>query len=443
MQRSDLEAAGELLAEGLDATAGMAQETHEAISKRAFLIPGSAGRPVQQIHDAIAGATYRTVRAGLRGGAKYGSRAYANSIRSDAPALADQAGGAVALGALNGLIGDLLAERGSHLATPMTLRVPTASGDAGSVILPNADELAAAYPDATPKIAVFLHGLCETELAWRGLPFSRTGERHVGFPQRLAGDAGYTPLLVRFNSGLHISDNGRQLDLLLQQVMTNWPVPITEITLIGHSMGGLIARSAAHQAGLREESDHQGDGYAELGADGAATAMPGAWTGRLRHVVCLGTPHFGADLERGVHLLAWALGKATESRAFAKLLWLRSDGIKDLRHGATSEADWAGLDADALLRQRCEDLPFVPHADYSWISARLTEGLAGHLLGDLLVRTPSASGVGKGRQIPFDIDNGHTIHGLTHFDLLDHPAVYEQLLAWVTRPRRIAAVSAS
>jgi hypothetical protein len=55
------------------------------------------------------------------------------------------------------------------------------------------------------------------------------------------------------------------------------------------------------------------------------------------------------------------------------------------------------------------------------------------VLGDLLVRLPSASGTGPegGRSIPFEVDNGCHLEGLTHFDLLNHPAVYDQLRTWL------------
>jgi hypothetical protein len=48
---------------------------------------------------------------------------------------------------------------------------------------------------------------------------------------------------------------------------------------------------------------------------------------------------------------------------------------------------------------------------------------------------PSASGRGngKGRRIPFEVDNGYELAGMNHFDLLNHPAVYEQLRTWITR----------
>ncbi|MFT4036505.1 MAG: alpha/beta hydrolase, partial [Patulibacter sp.] len=333
-------------------------------------------------------------------------RAMARSVPGDAPALASQTGAAVALGAIQGFAGDLLERRGSPLATDLALYV------GGEPVAPTSAALAAAYPHATDHLAVFLHGLCETEHAWRG--FGRRTERaqREPFPDRLARDLGATPLLVRCNSGRHISDNARDLAALLNAATQQWPVEPARITLIGHSMGGLIARAAAWQA--REQR----------------------WTTLIDHVICLGTPHHGADLEQGVHLLDWALGHTPETRAFSRALRLRSAGIKDLRFGSASEADWHGHDPDELLRRRAAEVPFLEHAEYCWIGASLTPGPAGYLLGDLLVRTPSASGSGRGHRLPFTPDNGRTLTGLTHFDLLDHPAVYEQVHAWLTRPTK-------
>ena len=115
--------------------------------------------------------------------------------------------------------------------------------------------------------------------------------------------------------------------------------------------------------------------------------------------------------------------------------YARSVGIKDLRFGSCVEEDWCDCDPDEYLRDRCQEVPFLPDANYYFIGATLSAGPLGSLLGDLLVRMPSASGRGrgKGRRIPFEVDNGHELAGLTHFDLLNHPAVYEQLRAWVVR----------
>ena len=142
---------------------------------------------------------------------------------------------------------------------------------------------------------MFVHGLCETEQAW--WPSERKQRTHGAF--NFGGrvrDIGFTPVYVRYNSGLHISDNGARLSTLLDELVEAWPVPVDEVALIGHSMGGLVARSACHHA------DRVGAG----------------WVERTRHVFGLGTPHLGAPLERGVNAVAWSLRKVPETRRLAK-----------------------------------------------------------------------------------------------------------------------------
>ncbi len=133
-----------------------------------------------------------------------------------------------------------------------------------------------AYPNAKPRVVVFVHGLCETDDAWKGIP-ARPTPRHVPYGHRMEIELGYTPVYLRYNTGRHISENGRDLALLLEDLVRAWPVPIHEITLVGHSMGGLVARSACH-----------------YGADSACVA-------KVRHVFTLGTPHRGAPLEQAAN----------------------------------------------------------------------------------------------------------------------------------------------
>ena len=249
--------------------------------------------------------------------------------------------------------------------------------------------------------------LCETEGAWR------MGSTPP-FGSRLRDELGYTPLYVRYNTGLHVSDNGRRLSEVLEAVVNAWPVDVAEIVLVGHSMGGLVARSACH--------------YGECsGAN---------WIGPVRHVFCLGTPHLGAPLEKAANLAGWALTQLPETRPFGALVNARSAGIKDLRFGSCVEEDWCDCDADEFLRDRCREVPFLAGARYYFIAATLTEGPVGTLLGDLLVRLPSASGrgTGHGRRIAFEVDHGRELTRLTHFDLLNHPAVYEQIRTWIAGP---------
>ncbi len=221
----------------------------------------------------------------------------------------------------------------------------------------------------------------------------------------------FTPVYLRYNTGLRISENGRALARLLDELLAAWPCGVAELVLVGHSMGGLVARSACH--------------YAEL--EGRR------WTDAVRHVFCLGTPHLGADLEKGVNALGWALGRLPETKPIETFLNARSVGIKDLRFGSCIEEDWRDCDPDEFLRDRCREVPFLPDANYYFVGATLSDGPLGALLGDLLVRLPSASGKGngRGRSIPFEVDKGHELSGLNHFDLLNHPAVYEQIRAWI------------
>ena len=300
------------------------------------------------------------------------------------PASSSRAG-SVALGALNGAIGDRLARGRSELALSMTAR---------------------REGHATPKLAVFVHGLCETDEAWSLL------SNQPSYGERLATELGYTPVYIRYNTGLHVSDNGRDLSELLDGLTGEWPLPVEEIALVGHSMGGLVCRSAAHQGG--------------------------GWTEKLRHVFCLGTPHLGAPLEKAANLAGWALAMLPETRPFARVVNGRSVGIKDLRFGSCCEADWCDCDPNEFLRDRCQDVPFLETATYYFVGATLTRNRDG-LLGDLLVRYPSASGTGRHRRIPFEIDNGLHLGGATHFHLLNHPAVYAQLRAWLERPALAAA----
>lgn len=196
-------------------------------------------------------------------------------------------------------------------------------------------------------------------------------------------------------------------------MIQSWPVAIDEIALVGHSMGGLVARSACH--------------YASRGGR--------RWAGAVRHVFCLGGPHLGADLEKGANVAGWAFGLLPETRPLRSLVNARSDGTKDLRFGACVEEDWHGHDPDEFLRDRCGETPFAPGVAYYFVSAVVDDGPLGLAVGDLLVRVPSASGraAGTGRHVTFPVANGRELSGLHHFDLLNHPSVYRQLSEWITR----------
>lgn len=385
----------------VDDVAGRVQAVHEAVAARSFRATGILGAPVRVVHDAISGGVYAAVRLGLRGVG--GALATAAVLNSDAPEdLGRTRRGNLGLSILNGFLGDQLPDEAPTLEIAMAVRrertdVPlTAKG------------LREAFPDAGRRVAVFVHGLCENEESW----YVRA-ERHHGVPamclaDRLGRDHGLTGVHLRYNTGRHISDNGRDLDRLLETLLDAWPEPVEQLVLVGHSMGGLVIRSAEHAA-------------AESGR---------GWRDQLTHVICLGTPHRGAPLEKAVHVGSWLLARVPESRPFAGFLDRRSAGIKDLRFGYLREEDWAAGDAHALWQDGSEDVPFTDGVTYHVVCATLGEegSLVGSALGDLLVRLPSSSGrVRRGRPIHF-----HGVDHLPkadHFDLLNHAEVHDKVSA--------------
>lgn len=398
-------------------------QVHAGIAERVFTSVGyglgPAAKPVQVVHDRVSQATYGVVQNALAGGARAAAAAASRTAQDDGPRLADVPRARVALGILNGAHGDVLAERFAGLALPMTLR------HRGHDLPPERDALRAAYPDATGRLVVFLHGLVETEDAWHLKAQRHHGDRRTTYGSLLEQELGYTPLWVRYNTGLRISSNGAELDRLLDRLVDAWPVPVQDVVLIGHSMGGLVARSALAQAG---------DGTPEGGR---------RWPGLVRDTITLGTPHLGAPLEQGVHRLARALRRLPESRWLADQLDARSVGIQDLRHGDLLESDWSAPDAD-LPGTRRTRIPLHGTARHFVVLATVAgahDSRAGRLLGDLLVRPDSAVGdTGGDDRLDFPEEAVCRLRGLHHFDLLNHPEVYVALRRWlISRPLPQAA----
>lgn len=265
-------------------------------------------------------------------------------------------------------------------------------------------------------MCVFVHGLAATERLWSQSAEEHYGDPDVTFGSRLSVDLGFTPLYLRYNTGRHISENGRALAALLAELQDVYPVSIEEIVLVGHSMGGLVARSAAHYAKKHEEP----------------------WVGNLRHVVCIGSPHLGAPLEKVVNLVSGGLKKidASGARVPAELLDSRSAGIKDLRYGYTVDEEWEGKDPDQMFADSRRNLPFVDGVGYYFVAATIgrdRDHPLGRVLGDLLVRVPSASGEAPRPAHQLDFDEGVVFAGMNHIQVVNHPDVYEALLPFLSR----------
>lgn len=408
-RRRQLAAAGAAAGDVVATATAAIEELHRSIAGRAFAAtPASA--PVRAVHDRIAGLTYGSVRLAGRAAGRAAGLAIALSPAATAAALDGPVAGAIQ-GALSGAFGDRLESAHPALAVPMSVRV------AGEDIPCTAPALRSAFPLASARVAVFLHGLCETEVSW-GRP-ALDDDSPGTYGDRLHRHLGHTPVFVRYNSGLHISDNGRRLTALLGALVEAWPVAVEELALIGHSMGGLLMRSAC-----------------DVGrTDGAP------WVPLVRHCVYLGVPHDGAPLERGAHLVACTLRTLGETRPLARLLEARSAGVKDLRFSYLREEDWRGQDQDtAGLIDTGSDLPLLSGARHHVVAATLGRqptSLLSRLLGDLLVYHGSAHGRGRrGAALEVEERSRLDVGGITHFHLLDHPAIYEQLHEWLLGPRR-------
>ncbi|MFC6012264.1 esterase/lipase family protein [Nocardia lasii] len=391
--------AGDEFVGAVDGIAAM----HRAISDRVFaairLGVGPAAAPVKVVHDAITDGVYAAVSGT---GLIVGEVASAVQLPG-VTAPSRTVWGAGVLAAIQGFIGDALEDDAPILASPMTFRVD------GAPVPP--EELAAHVPVPTTRLVVFLHGLIESEHAWR------LGGRPT-YGERLEADLGYTPVFVRFNTGLHISENAAQLSALLARLVESWPMPVHEICLVGHSMGGLVMRSACHQAEAAEQ----------------------VWVRAVRQVVCLGSPHLGAPLEQFVHYASAALDLLPETRPLSKLLRRRSAGIRDLRHGSLVDEDWRDPDVDTLRARAVIEVPLLPGVDHYFVTTTITHSPQhplGVIIGDGMVLSGSGSGRGRTRRLDLDAVNGLHIPAANHFSLLNHDAVYEALHSWLTStPRR-------
>jgi pimeloyl-ACP methyl ester carboxylesterase len=380
---------------------------HRAVAGRLFGLAGKRADPVRLVHDGIAAIAYGSTKLGVKYLPPAAGLVAATLREPTAESAHDVPRGRFVLGAISGFWGDRIVEQQPALAPQMRMRI---HGGRLRHVPGNLAADAAEAGNATGRLIVFLHGLCETDMCWSFAAEKRWGDRTCTYGSLLRDADGWTPLYLNCNTGVHISANGLELAEQLEELVQLWPVEVTEIALVGHSLGGLIARSAAHQG----------------------AALGHAWVEPLRHVVGLGTPHLGAPLERFTNWGTHRLDRLPETRPIATWLNRRSVGIKDLRYGAMVEEDWLGFDADELLTDRCTAATLLPGVAYSVASATLSREPEGLLAHDLLVQHSSAHGVGKVRSIPFDRERTFHLGGRKHhFDLLADSTVYDQLRRWL------------
>ena len=319
-----------------------------------------------------------------------------------------------AVAIVNGLFGDALEDRGSSLATPMTIRV-------GDRVLPDDPRVLPATLDAIQpyvgsRLCVFVHGLMSTEGIWE-VP----GDGAITYGGQLAADHDVTVLSVRYNTGRHVSTNGRELAHRLDELVRAWPVRVREVNLIGHSMGGLVVRSAClYGRTIRRMR--------------IPFPIGRRWTAKVRRVVLIGVPNTGAGLEALVNATSAALWSTPvpAARLVGMGLDRRSAGIRDLRFGAVVDEDWLEHDPDARRRPHPHRTVRLRRADHLVISGSVTadhEHPVARLLGDALVTPASAAG----RSDDGDLFAGATVRTfpkVTHNALAHHPDVYDAISDW-------------
>lgn len=414
--------------DAIEKTTDLVEETHEAVAKKSIdtismvepLAP--IARAVDSVRQASARTVFDGVRVTNRGvqaisdlGVTWVSRALDHvadlgplSLRERSTerrsALAMRTAVSWAEGAesaLNAVAGDFLEARDNGLSIKMTLRHD------GRDLTLERHALSSSLPRLTGKIAVFVHGLGCSDSIWGQREDTLLEPRSFG--GMLAQTLDYTPIYARYNTGRHVSQNGRDLAKLIDALVAAYPVEVENIALIGHSMGGLVARSAAHY--------------------GKALDLP--MMNKLSHLMCIASPHFGAPLERAGGAVASVLSffDTAATQVTAKVLNGRSAGIKDLGLGSVVDEEWMRDDAtvDALTETR--HAPFVDGVTYGYIAARVRPAgdALSELIGDMLVHVPSASGKHHDvtKHLPFHV--GYVLEGANHMQLTTHPEVYRQI----------------
>jgi hypothetical protein len=391
---------------------GISEGVHHAVWRT---LGASASKTAGEATDQTSGITGLVYQA-IRGVTNWVEKGLSATLTKLQPLLesADQAASdsperAAVLAALNGVLGDHLAASGNPLATPMTLRHQGQALDFSA--------LPASF-QPTGKILLAIHGLCMNDLQWSAVYKGAGALQPVNHVEAVAQELGCTPVYLRYNSGLHTSQNGHDLARQLAQLVKAWPVPIQEISVLVHSMGGLLMRSALHSA--TQNTAHGAEDWPRL----------------VKKIVFLGTPHHGAPLERAGNWVDVILGSTPYSRPFAKLGQLRSAGITDLRYGHVLDADWQGHDRFRKKPDSREPLPLPEGVECFTVAATIAArrgSLADRLVGDGLVPLRSALGQHevRGHSLAFAKTHQSIVYSTNHMQLLSSPEVTQKLLDWL------------
>ena len=396
VQPSDIRGASRVVIDAIVGITGVVEAMHVSIAH----LPGVSRASASGRARGITGLVYRSVRL-VAGGVGHALDTALARLVQPLEAKPPSSGREAVLAAVNGVLGDYLAETANPLAIQMRLRRD------GRPLELERSALMVAIEQPSPRLLVLVHGLCMNDLQWR--------QREDDPVDALARDLGCTALCLHYNSGRHVSANGRDLADLLERLVEQWPVAVESLSIVAHSMGGLVARSACHY--------------------GAAASLH--WPPLLRQLVFIATPHQGAPLERGGNWIDLILGASPYTAPLARLGKIRSAGITDLRYGNLVEEDWEGRDRFAGGGDlRCV-IP-LPTKTLCYVIAgtngRKVGGLGDRLLGDGLVPLNSALGrhAEPCRNLDFPESRQWVAVGTGHLELLKNAEVWKRMRAWLS-----------
>ncbi|MFV5490324.1 GPI inositol-deacylase [Acinetobacter sp. ASP199] len=297
------------------------------------------------------------------------------------------------VGVLNGIIGDYLIKHQNPMALPMVVYDHYTSLQQGEL---------------TGRITIFVHGLCMNHLTWSNLKHEGIGEK------LLAQRDNNTMLYLNYNSGRRISANGRSLANTLHDLISRNP-GITSIDLIGHSMGGLVSRSALFYG---KQNVYE-------------------WVNMVDNLVCLGSPHHGAALERFGFSLQDKLGHFPFGKIIGHVVNIRSNGILDLRHGSVRDDDWEHNQVRiGLMDDNRKPAPIPSHIQTYLVAGTIEyenrHNRTRNVIGDYLVSVKSALGEHPNPRFQLKVPDSHKaiFYGLNHFEIRFHPQVAEQIVRW-------------
>lgn len=402
LQAADLRGAARLTTDAVEGLASLVEAMHARIATLPRLPGLSGAAPADERTHGLTGLVYETVRGvtHLVGGSTEALLGWlAPVLATSDPRQPPCPEREAVVAALNGVLGDHLAATDNPLAISMALR------RSGQPLPLERYALRSRLADATPRLLVLLHGLCMNDLQWH-----RAGHDHG---EALARELGYTPVYLHYNSGLSVSTNGRILAQMMERLYDAWPVPIERMVMMGHSMGGLVARSAIHHGALIQRGGLR-------------------WPARVDDLVCLGTPHQGAPLERAGHGVDLLLGAAPYAAPLARLGKARSAGINDLRLGNIVSAP-AGDDGT----HRCAQVSLPGRTRCFAIAASLgptTGNLKAKWESDGLVPVASALGQHRepDRRLDFAPERQAVVPDTSHLGLLSNTMVYGLLRQWLS-----------